>query len=274
MKRHSLPIVSTFILAFIAVAVHAQVITSDFTSGTDGWQGIDVQGPAYDLVTGGPYALELQAAGGNPGGRVGTTDTDSTLFCFSAPPVFLGNRLGWYDGTLRYQMRFNSGNMSPGSPLHPDVILIGGGLTLVADAGLDPASQTDTWVPFGVTLNEANWHLNTMGGLPPTTSQFQAALSNITSIYIRGDFFAELDRAWLDNVVMESTLPTLHIACANKSVILQWPIWATEFTLQHTQDLAESDTWTAVTVVPTIVGSQFQATLEPLARQAFYRLKW
>ena len=272
MKHDFLPKVSKIVLAFISAAANAQVITSDFTADADGWKGIDVLGPAYDLVTRGPYTLEIQATGGNPGGRVGTTDTNSTLFCFSAPDKFLGNRLGWYGGTLRYQMRFNFDSLSPGNP-HPDVILIAGGLTLVADAGIDPVSQADIWVPFSVILNEANWHLNDLTGLHPTTSQFQAAISNITAIYIRGDFFNGVDRAWLDNVVMESTLPTLSIACGDNSVILQWPLWAAEFTLQHTQNLAESGTWTAVTVVPTIVGSQFQVTLSPLAPQEFFRLK-
>jgi hypothetical protein len=260
-------------LAFTAAAVNAQLVSSDFASGDDGWRGIDVQGPPYDVVTRGPYDLVYQATGGDPGGRVGTTDTAATLFCFSAPSKFLGNRLGFYNGTLHHELRFQNDGLAPGF-VHPDVILIGGGLTLVADAGPDPASQTDTWIPFGVALNETNWHLNDLSGLSPTAKQFQNTLSNVTALYIRGDFFSGLDTAWLDNVVMQSSLPALQIAGTNNGVILQWPASAAAFTLETSLNVADTNGWTMVTNAPTLAGTNLQVTLAPLSERAFFRLRW
>jgi len=138
-------------IAASGMGVAAVGATSDFDAGNDGWMGIDVQGPPYNSVARGPYALVWQAGGGHPGGRVGTTDTAGTLYCFSAPAKYLGNRSDWLNKTLSYELQFQNDGLSPGA-MHPDVILIGGGLTLVAKAGVDPATQTGTWVPFAVAF--------------------------------------------------------------------------------------------------------------------------
>ena len=161
----------------------------------------------------------------------------------------------------------------PQGYVHPDVILIGGGLTLTADAGADPASQTDTWLPFSLTFNETNWHLDNLNGRTPTAIEFQTTLSNVTALYIRGDFFSGVDTASLDNVVMGSLLPTLQIARANDEVILQWPASAAAFTVQTTQNVADTNSWTTVTNAPTAAGTNLQVTLAPLAECGFFRLK-
>jgi hypothetical protein len=247
-------------------------LLSSFDSDADGWVGIDVQGPPYDIVTHGPYALNWFATGGDPDGRVGTTDTSPILFCFSAPANYLGNHLGWYGGSLRYELRFQNDGLAPGF-VHPDVILTGGGLALVADAGTDPLAQTDTWLPFGVTFVEGNWHLNTLDGPNPTASQLKMVLSNVTAIYIRGDFFSGLDSAWLDNVAATGSSPQLQIAVNDSGVMLQWPASVNTFTLQTTQDLRDTNSWTAVTIVPTPVGTNQQVILNRPTVNTFFRLK-
>ena len=260
-------------LTVAAVAAQDLSVSSGFTSGNDGWSGIDVQGPPYDVVVRGPYALDYQSNGGNPGGLVGTSDTAATMFCFSAPSKFRGDKSAYYNGTLHYELRFNNNGLLPAGSIYPDVILIGKGLTLVASAGADPANQTDTWIPFGITLNEVNWHLNDLNGASPTTNQFRDVLSEVTALYIKGDFFAGIDTAWLDNVVMESLSPALQIACTNNGVTLQWPALAAAFSLQTTHDVADTNSWITVSNAPTVVGTNLQMTVAPLTERGFFRLK-
>ena len=146
-------------------------------------------------------------------------------------------------------------------------------MTLVADAGLDPTSQTDTWITFAVTLREANWHLNTLAGTNPTPNEFQNVLTNVTALYIRGDFFSGVDTASLDNVMIQSQVPSLQILCGSDNVTLQWLASAFAFALQSAQKLCQTNSWATVSNAVTIIGTNIQVTVPTRSEHAFFRLK-
>jgi len=83
-----------------------------------------------------------------------------------------------------------------------------------------------------------------------------------------------VETTWLDNVAMQSLLPTLQIAMANNEVVLQWPASASAFTLQTTPNVDNPSTWTTVANAPTVVGTKLQLTLPPSNQSCFFRLKW
>lgn len=141
------------------------------------------------------------ATGGNPGGYIQMTDgsTGGTWY-FVAPAKFRGPKCDAYGKFLRYDQFAN--NVSNANTF-ADVELKGGGITLVFDHPILPASS---WTHYDLFLREdAGWRVNTTNGLVPTQAQFKQVLSNITSLRIRGEFhhFA-VDYGGLDNVILES----------------------------------------------------------------------
>lgn len=170
----------------------SQAQISTFDSGNEDWR-----------CDGDPQSTSAfwNTTGGNPGGHIQMNDgsTGGTWY-FVAPAKFRGPKCDAYGKFLRYDQFAN--NVSNANTF-ADVELKGGGLTLVFDHPILPAS---TWTHYDLFLREdAGWRVNTTNGLVPTQAQFKQVLSNITSLRIRGEFhhFAA-DYGGLDNVILES----------------------------------------------------------------------
>jgi hypothetical protein len=89
-----------------------------------------------------------------------------------------------------------------------DVTLIGGGSTLVIDAGPNPL---DSWTSYTVNLDETAGWVFYGTTQPPTMAEMQTVLANVSELWIRGEFIAGDDSADLDNVVLTGTaVPTLQ----------------------------------------------------------------
>ncbi|MCS7035483.1 MAG: laminin B domain-containing protein [Saprospiraceae bacterium] len=166
---------------------------STFDTDNEGW------GAVGDPVS--SVAIWIPT-GGNPGGHIRVTDAATgDLWYFSAPLKFRGNKCGAYGRYLRWEQY--ASDTSQISPIggRPDVVLIGGGLTLTYDLTYSPQK---TWTPFEVLLREdAGWRLNNLNGPTPTPAEFRAALANISALRIRGEYFTGADFGGLDNVVLE-----------------------------------------------------------------------
>ena len=65
--------------------------------------------------------------------------------------------------------------------------------------------------------------------------------------------------------------PVLGIASSGGNVVLTWPGWATNFTLQAAGTPGFSG-WTNSGTTPTIVSGEFQVRLPAEAQALFYRL--
>lgn len=164
--------------------------TSTFDTDTEGWKLFG------DSTTSDPSHV---ASGGNPGGYIHGTDlTIGGVWYWQAPSKFLGDNSGSYGQTLSFDLR-----MRGSGPLFDDadVILAGGGVTLVFDFAAVPADTG--WTPYAVELSEAaGWRVSTLGGALATKAQIQAALGATTALRIRGEFITGTDNGDLDNVLL------------------------------------------------------------------------
>jgi alkaline phosphatase D len=173
-------------------------LSSSFDTDFDGWT---IVGDGDNAHTG-FWPLSLQPSydptGGNPGGAVYAVDRGRGMSWFwQAPPKFLGNRLGAYGGTLEFDIR-----IEPASPTfsYADVVLAGGGLSILIDAGPEPT--TTQWTHYSVPLDaNAGWRNGHLAGTPTTKEEIRAVLKNLTVLLIRGEYVGEGgDTGYLDNV--------------------------------------------------------------------------
>ncbi len=190
---------NTFYTAVLAAlllgALHLKAQRSTFDTDNEGW------GADGDPVS---SAATWIPAGGNPGGHIRVADAAvGSVWYFVAPPKFRGNQCGAYGRYLRWEQYINDTTQMFGSiGGRPDVVLAGGGLTLVYDQPYNPGL---TWTPFEVLLREdAGWRLNNLNGPAPTQSEFRTVLANISALRIRGEFRTGPDFSGLENVVLEN----------------------------------------------------------------------
>jgi hypothetical protein len=123
------------------------------------------------------------------------TTTGNTEY-WQAPAKFLGAQSVAYGGTLSFDLA-----NPPGFGLfdQEDIILQGGGLTLVYDLGTPPGAN---FVHYSIPMSEGGWTRDGLAGPAATQTEFLTALSNITQIFIRAEFQLGEDTEYLDNVVL------------------------------------------------------------------------
>jgi hypothetical protein len=107
--------------------------------------------------------------------------------------------------------------------------------------------------------NVVAWGYNDNG-----QSTVPVALSNVVAIAAGGFHSLAL-------VVLPA--PTLQAQISGNNVILSWPIWAQNFSLQATTNLTDPGSWTTLADVPVIVNQQYTVTNPVVGGQRFYRLK-
>lgn len=171
-------------------ALPLQAAISSFDLGPEGWTAAgDVEG-----------TLEWQATGGNPGGHVIVDDrTIGGVTYYVAPTAFLGNQ----SATLGTSLTFDLMQVYPGSPNQfdsPDVVLQGGGLTLVYDTPANPGNGV--WTSYSILLDAPGWKLDSVSGAQATSGQFAAVLSGLTALRIRAEYQTGADVGHLDNVAL------------------------------------------------------------------------
>src|SRR5262249_1544017 len=116
-----------------------------------------------------------------------------------SPSSWAGNHLAAYGLPLSFDViPMNGVDFDNGV----DVILSGAGIQLVRNAGTEPVSGQ--WNSYSVTLSEdPGWRVGSPAGPQATSAQFQSVLSDLQSLYLRGEFKNGLgDVTGLDNVVL------------------------------------------------------------------------
>jgi hypothetical protein len=195
---------SNFVMAIMlgvvigAGATQAGVVASStFDTDQDGWLVAELHWP----TSGPPYSvLNTQtpnwvAAGGNPGGHLeNSINGDSTVY-WSAPAKFLGSLSTIYGGTLSFDL-FDAPADNPFN--QEDIILIGGGKTVVFDMG----NIGPQWTHYSVRLTENAWKLDNLAGSPATQADMLTVFGNLNTMYIRGEYQLGADTRGIDNVVL------------------------------------------------------------------------
>jgi hypothetical protein len=183
--------------------------TSYFDTDAEGWTAL------------GDFAVPVTwvAAGGNPGGNISVVDSVSGgVMYFVAPAKFLGDQLAAFGQTLSFDLKQHiSGGPNPFDAI--DVLLAGGGLTLVLDTAANPAF--DAWTHYSVDLSSGAWHVSSLGGAVATNAQIKAALGSLSALQIRAEYQTGSDTDYLDNVVL-ATVPeptTFALALAGLAVL-------------------------------------------------------
>jgi hypothetical protein len=147
---------------------------------------------------------------GNPPGAIRARDIgDGRIWYFAAPDEVLGNRTGFYAGSIRWDVLGIQGNQTS-IPGRADVMLVGGGLQIGIDLAVVPLLSG--WTTGSTTVSSTeNWRLidsldnGTLSGTVASQAQIRAVLADLQGFYIRGEYTNGADQAAIDNV---SFVPT------------------------------------------------------------------
>lgn len=180
--------VIAFYSLFLACGAHAA--TSTFDAGAEGWT------VAGDVAT----PVQWFADGGNPEGHIRAVDAArGGVTYFQAPDAYLGDQSGAINTNLSFDLQQTiSGSPNPFNS--NDVVLVGGGLTLVFDTAMNP--NIGSWSHYEVPLAAPSWHVSTLAGPVATDAQFSQVLSNLDALRIRAEYQTGFDTGYLDNVSM------------------------------------------------------------------------
>lgn len=172
---------------------HAQVST--FSTNDEGWTVTSFNNPAAnDFGIMSSSGVDYHATGGNGGGYISKTDPDSGDFYFIAPLAFLGNKSS--ATTLTYDINY-VGNADYQTF---DVVLVGTSKKLIYRANPDIVPNAN-WSSITVSLSPASTWLNGVGGPAATASDFNEVLSNLTGLYIKGEYTnGVVETTGIDNV--------------------------------------------------------------------------
>jgi len=188
-------------LTLAAIAPAQVLVESTFESGSDGWTTITTRNRSF---TSGTSAF----AGTNSSGTLVQRDPDDGVSYWRAPEKFAGGKSLALGGVLSFDLK----QSATGNPIRnlPDLILIGGGRTLV---NMLPRTPITRWQRYHMVLDRgAGWRVGTLGGPEATRMDLLATLSALEDIRIRAEFRGGGETNYLDNVQF-----TAHQAAAPRS---------------------------------------------------------
>ncbi len=166
------------------------MLSFDFESGVDGWS----------TVNNGAYTYETSGGSGG-GGYMRGTDTGSGAWAFAGPSGLLGDLTSYYGGTISFDLIQLLGTTSVVAG--NDLVITGGGLTLVADIA-DPGTS---WTSYALDIDLGTFHIGSGTGRIATRAEILTALADVTSFTIRGEYRGGDDAAGLDNFRIEEGEP-------------------------------------------------------------------
>lgn len=174
--------------------------SSDFTSGTEGW--VTAEYKTIDNTLGRKRHLPKRTRGG----YLSQTDFSKSAgnnkngWHWIAPSEFRGHKSAAYQGRLEFELRTDNKPDPDKRPKKPSprgkVILRGRGLTLIHEFNRPGKSFTR----YSIPLHELAGWKDKKTGRKATKQQIQTVLSNISDLWIRGEWGGGKDTGWLDNV--------------------------------------------------------------------------
>ena len=128
------------------------------------------------------------------------SDPDSGDFTFSAPAAFLGSQVG--ASGLSYDLTYRDGDVNWQTT---DVMLVGNGQRLLwkCDPNIVPNSG---WTHIALNFAPSSeWRLGATDGVLASQSDFHNVLSDLSGLYIHGEYTnGIMETAGLDNVVLQT----------------------------------------------------------------------
>lgn len=183
------------VLTVASLALGQDSVSSNFQSGSDGWQVADLRQPlANPPVVAQHLDVSWSSSGGNPGGYIQRQDPGDNWFWFSAPAQFLGNHSAAYGRILAFDLACTGNDGVP----YPGIILIGAGTPLYYELTPPP---TD-FKRYSVGLSEAGWHVGSMTGALASSAQMKTVLGALGALYINADWQGGYETTSLDNVIL------------------------------------------------------------------------
>jgi hypothetical protein len=162
-------------------------IVSRFQQNEEGWTQM------------GDGILHHFPTGGNPGSSGYILIVDRALgdnFYFVAPARFRGNRGDFFGRYLRFDLTWSETSASEYKHA-PDIILVGGGITLHAQL---PELPGTTWTSYAIPLDTRGDWVRADTNQAATALEILSVLGNLTSLRIRGEFRTGPEQGGLDNV--------------------------------------------------------------------------
>ena len=170
-----------------STAAAGTLAMSSFSSGVEGWDSysfLDNGQPDFTRAFGGSTAVTYNA------GVISAQDPDEGWQYFRSGPAFAGNQLAALGGSFIYDIaRLDHFVADPiNNPEAPAVALAGGNLVLVYTGNVPVPTATFTTDTIPLLANGL-WKVSNSSGASATQAQFAAALSNLTGLYILGDWY-------------------------------------------------------------------------------------
>ncbi|MCB9852522.1 MAG: hypothetical protein H6819_05465 [Phycisphaerales bacterium] len=133
---------------------------------------------------------------GNPPGSFGAVDlVQGILWEYVAPGKFLGDRSAFFGSTLSFDLYTNRVDAEHAGQI---VSMRGSGLTLQYEAPMLPVE--DQWTRYDIPLEPSEFWTRGDTGDPVTPQEFNAVLSGLSRISIRGEYWSGDDTGFIDNV--------------------------------------------------------------------------
>ncbi len=168
--------------------VQADVI-STFDTDTDGWFKL----PGSDAGS----SVQWVSTGGNPDGFLQYNEVGSGFLDFvAAPAKFLGNKAGYYGGTLSFDIKTNT--LSSPTNRNDQVKLIGDGIELRFE--LPNPSPLNEWHARSIDLVETAGWINTGDNQPPSQTEMLSVLGNLTALHLLTDYRSGTEKPSYDNI--------------------------------------------------------------------------
>ena len=252
---------------FTQVVTVGQVmaVQSSFDTGSDHWMLMSYsqdQNPTH------------MESGGQGGGYITSqTGGSDTIWFWTAPEAYLGDRSDYYGGVLTFAMTTSDGS---NSALPPSVLMVRGNLTLALSLEDMPGTE---WTPFSVGLSESDDWINTSTGQSATQQEIIHVLSNVEWLLIQVDLGVPGSTCGLDNVVMAPPARldvmswTLRVeSTGSGSIRLVWPAMDTTCHVEESDSL-DTPNWRVLEVTREERDGYFRLEFQPENSPKFYRLK-
>jgi hypothetical protein len=186
-------------VAGLAVAASADVVSSSFDSGDDGWVVSNGANEDSESVSGNPVYFPQD---GNSGGFISAPIDWGMQSFLVAPDSFHGDQSDKFGGAVEVDRR----HIEPRFSVDPmqidydvDVTISGASMTLAV--GLDPVSL-EMWESFSISLDQAGgwFHLDTNAAA--TDAEIMAVLGDLSDLRVRGNINDRINNIGVDNVML------------------------------------------------------------------------